>query len=331
MIRHSLMLLAGFTAAVSFSPPLQEQQERRFIDVEWTTVLEASEETAEWLAYPGLVAGYQGQIAVYDYGRRAVVGIDESGDVVWTRGGESTGGRFERVSDLGVDGRGWTWITDSGSGRVIVLDHLGQARITYELDDAVRAQPLTDGRFLTLSDSSTAFIRLHSEDGAVLDAEEMPQEFGDVGNLARQGIVAPSAIFGEGHAVVSFIYSSSWLGVRADDGELEISSHRGLGPGEFPTQVTWEGADGLPYTRVHPRAENWALSAGIDSSRVYVFIREEDAGGRIIDVYDRFSGEYQFSLRSPQLIGRAALVGPRQVAAIVPHPIPHIVVWEWSE
>lgn len=322
LIAVSLLLHGSLGAQAAPTPA-----HRTFVKGTWQ---ERTLIRGEVLLDPFLLKVAGRSIVVFDYGDFQVKAFGLDGTLQWRFGRRGQGPwEFADPGDLQVSSAGEILVSDRANSRVTALDLAGAPRRMVPFRNPVRRfLPAAGGGFFA-SVSRGPYWDRFDRDGNALGSLPVPPFLGGLGHLSAEPI--SSALEGGRHAV-TFRWSDRLLILDAEGGI--VASARGPEHLEFPATTSYKAhaaKEGeIIVTRVSPDAVWAALGVTGVGRQVWVlFVGETDDAGRLIDMYDQGTAEYQGSVRLPHRPVAIAGVGDRQLAVLYHDPEPQIDLLTW--
>lgn len=297
----------GVVACGQFSPDALDRPERVMSQVRWDTVahLRVSAEDTVLFSADQVVAKEDGFWVLDRTGYR-VARFDWSGTLQWYAGRQGAGpGELMNPRVVDVDDRGFAWVMDVGTARVTGFNPEG----ALEREISLRALGGMMGAFTVSREGDRFFGVVHQEDvipvvvdggGAVRRGEPLflPEEE-DVWGFALQGMAAREP------AGDRWIYALSMGDGLFRMDEVSLLGDRIPYPERVPfprmlEEVTTEG-DRTVTTRRLSAPNFSARSLAVARGRILVhFMGETENRGRILDLYDLETGDYERSVLLPR-------------------------------
>ncbi len=306
------LLLAGCEprrGGESATPP--QATRRQFVDSEWETRWVFGGDSRDTvLIIPFALAAGGGHVYVADVAEPRVAAIRVvDGSLAWIAGRRGRGpSEFKRVDAIVATPDGGVMVADGGNGRIAVLDRTGRT-VRYIRPEGVPIYlslcPLADGS-VAIGTGGPANPVVHvAADGSVIGHPRLP--WPDLNKMwpavPRQGMFAPEPDGGGCAYVLALGRGFSRFG-----GGRFATPHRYVEWFELPESELYPSIPGQPPNeRLSPGWTEAVRSVVVDGDRMVVaFWGKTDDRGRLLDVYDRRTSRYRYSLRSPEPIQRMA-------------------------
>ena len=247
----------------------------------------------------------QDNVYVLDMGDRTIKVFDSSG-VFLREIGRGLGqgpGEFMRPTDFSIDSKGNVWVADVSNSTVTVFDAEGEVeRVSRLTRRPVRILTHADGRYVVmLHNPIDHLFEVYSRDG------EKISSFGElIANQARNAIALEGYIVGDGD---QFIYTALYTGLIAAFSFDGAENYRKETVQPVPLPVVKVNHRGVRQSLVHnPKS---AFNGGVVGDNFYIVTRADGSWDLrdFVDVYDKQTGQYRYSLRFPTQFGLAYWYG----------------------
>jgi hypothetical protein len=292
----------------------EQATSRRFVESEWETLwVYGGDESDTTLLIPFALTAAGGNVYVADRAEPRVVAIRAAdGALAWIAGRRGGGpDEFERVDAIAATADGGVMVADGGNGRIAILDREGRTR-GYIRPEGVpiflTLCPLADGS-VAIGTGGPANPVVHvAPDGTIIDHPRLP--WADLNEMypaaPRQGIFAPEPD-GSGCAYTLAL----GRGFSRFSGGRFTAAQRYVEWFELPeSELTPSYPGQPPNEQLKPGWTEAVRGVAVDADQLVVAFwgRSRDRG-RLLDVYDRRTGRYRHSLRSPEPVQRMAHSG----------------------
>ncbi len=270
--------------------------ERRVLSVEYDTLWSYGGVRDTILVAPDVLLAKPDGIYTLDVGTQQVVKFTFDGDVAWVWGRRGEGpGEVRRVHAMSLADNGVV-IADSGNERLLWVDSAGHFQREASLRGGAEGFGMIDGMATLESgyvlESTSALWPILLPTGERQGSARTPwPELENMHFLQRVGMVVGT---GGDEWVFSFLYGNGWIRF---DGSVPMATHPFVEHSEFPRLVVRRSREGFT-TRTSTRHETRPRRMTFDVKAVgdTLMILSSDARGqRMIDKYDKRSGEYQHS------------------------------------
>jgi DNA-binding beta-propeller fold protein YncE len=278
-------------------PVAQEASERLWGEFVLRRSLKIGNSPANKLALPFKVeVDDDGNIYVLDVGELQVKKFRSSGELVEIYGtgrGEGPGG-FLFPSDFAVSPGGEIWVTDLNNGRITIFDEVGTVKRTIKMRNLpARIEILPDESFIVMVFGSAGHaFEKYGPDG------ERRKTFGRLlENQPRHNMALEGWI--DRDAESSMIYTplhAGFLGKFSSHGETEFLVAT-IDPLPLPRLGLLKNGG----TRILPDQPLSAFSSGVHGDHIYVAATDaaDKRSPNLLDLYDKETGAYAYSLRLP--------------------------------